>query len=95
MLRSDQDFDVACIKSCVKQTDRVASQRKVQDIPCMSNYVSPLEANHLVVAHQRGMAVVSFASFEDTLKLRVVIWVPTPCGPMLLMEVLKGLYFRK
>ena len=57
--------------------------------------VSSLEAHHLVIAHQCGMAIVPLAKLEDALKLRVVIWVPTACGPMLLMEVIKGLHFRQ
>ena len=61
----------------------------------MGNDVSSLEANHLVVAHQRGMAVVALASLQDALKLGVVIRVPTPCGAMLLMEVIKSLYLRQ
>ncbi len=57
--------------------------------------VSPLETDHLVIAHQRGMTVVPLAGFQNALKLRVVIRVPPPCGPMLLMEVFKGLYLRQ
>ena len=45
--------------------------------------VSPLETDHLVIAHQRGMTVVPLAGFQNALKLRVVIRVPPPCGPML------------
>ncbi len=57
--------------------------------------VSPLEPNHLVIANQRDMTVVPLAGFQDALKLRVVIGVPPPCGPMLLMEFFKGLYLRQ
>lgn len=61
----------------------------------MGNDVSSLEANHLVIAHQRGMAVVALAGLQDALKLRVVIGVPTPFGAMQLMEVIKSLYLRQ
>jgi hypothetical protein len=61
----------------------------------MGNDVSPLESNHLVIAHQRGMTVVPLAGFQNPLELRVVIRAPPPCGPMLLMEVFKGLYLRQ
>ena len=64
--------------------------------PGMGNDVSPLETNHLVIAaHQRGMTVVPLAGFQNALKLGMVIRVPPPCGPMLLMEVFKGLYLRQ
>ncbi|KAA6427574.1 MAG: hypothetical protein FRX49_02237 [Trebouxia sp. A1-2] len=33
--------------------------------------------------------------FQNALELRVVIRMPPPCGPMLLMEVFKGLYLRQ
>ena len=61
----------------------------------MGNDVSSLEANHLVVAHQRGVTIVALAGLQDALKLGVVIRVPPPCGPMLLMEIIKGLYLRQ
>ena len=61
----------------------------------MCNDVSPLETNHLVTAHQRGMTVVPLAGFQNALKLGVVIRVPPPRGPMLLMEVFEGLYLRQ
>jgi len=61
----------------------------------MGNDVSPLETNHLVIAHQRGMTVVPLAGFQNALKLRVVVGVPPPCGPMLLMEIFKGFYLRQ
>jgi hypothetical protein len=57
--------------------------------------VSPLETDHLIVAHQRGMTVVPLAGFQNALKLRVVVGVPPPCGPMLLMEIFKGFYLRQ
>ena len=63
--------------------------------PGMGNDVSPLETNHLIVAHQRGMTIVPLAGFQNALKLRVVVGVPPACGPMLLMEVFKGLYLRQ
>lgn len=63
--------------------------------PGVGNDVSSLEANHVVVAHQRGMTVVPLTGFQDALKLRVVIGMPAPCGAMLLMEVVKSLYLRQ
>ena len=58
----------------------------------MGNDVSSLESNHLVIAHQRGVTVVTLAGLQDALKLRVVIGVPPSCGAMQLMEVIKRLY---
>ena len=58
----------------------------------MGNDVSSLEPNHLVVAHQRSMAVVTLACLQNALKLGMVIRVPPPRGAMLLMKVIKSLH---
>ena len=59
----------------------------------MRNDVSSFEANHLIIAHEGGMAVIAPACLQDALKLSMVIRVPASCGAMLLMKVIKRLNF--
>ena len=59
----------------------------------MCDDVSPLEANHFIVAHEGGMAVVTPAGLQNPLKLCIIGWVPAPSGAMLGMKVVKCLHF--
>lgn len=63
--------------------------------PGMRNDVCPFEAHHLVIAHDGGMADITLADLQDALKLQVVVRVPTPCGAVLLMIVIKCLNLRQ
>lgn len=61
----------------------------------MCNDVSPLEANHFIVAQEGGVAVVPLAGLQNALKLSVIIHMPASGGAMLLMESIKRFNLRQ